>query len=963
MNRKHTIWLVIALLFSAVTKIYAQPGKAEADSLYELGMHHFNMSNDEASIKYLRKSAILYLSLGDSSTWFKTTMALVESLSHTKESHEAPELMQKMEPFIRSKHQKTRFLMASGYLKYRSNHYKQSEKYYLEALEIAQDLSDSLNIAVISYYLSLNYYFIQDYYQADQLSDLALKYFKTNNLHFRQAQQLITKYHLHSALGNQEEALNQLRIAFKISVDSHLTTTNSVVSKYLGYYHLTTAAYDSAIYYFQRSINKRAEANSTYIDETLYYNLASLYVDIGNFEQAKPIFKTLIKLRVDKQNYWDAALLTNKLAAHFRSQNYPDSAKKYYSIADELFQRSGKDINDVSLIERGRSELLWGNPEKARELAGAVIQRNQDKDLSLIRSYAYQLLSQTEYYLGNYDNALILAKKAKYNPRGYLNDKEIDLEMDLNLARALHKSRNDSAIHYAEDALKPFIRLEFEVNDVFTRKIAGNYQFHLNEIASWYADLRYNPEIAHELTQIVKNQSLAKFFTDTKQSKNDLDKLKSDLKVNELTKLYHRFSNQVNRSDSSSLMILNKELSFDANQSRINLNSGTYHAIEHVLSLSEIQWFLDEETAVLDLAFFEYGLIVFLITEKGIKHQIFDAKATDELMHKFDDQNKIFMQVMKDKAEINELRSVSGFYEHYLFKPFYEELKSVKNLIVVPDGPVSQISLDPLLFEGKYLVERFNITYLPSVSTIPKLAIYSENQKSKFFAYAANDFSYEENAPAEIRKQSFLPLPFAGIEVNKISEYFSDTDVLTNDIYVEDYIKRTNLSGYDFIHFATHGVNNSSSQKFNKLILTNKLFNMNLTNDGHLTSYEVQDLDLNAELVVLSTCSMGSGTYVRGNGVMSMQKSFLIAGAKSVIVSQWEVVDQSTATFMDMFYGNLSELRDKSWLERRMFNQRNETSFGINYRAQALRDTKLQMIEHPYYHHPMHWASFSYTGF
>ncbi len=963
MKKKHTIWLTLAFLFSGISETYSQSLKVRADSLYNLGIHHFRIDNDELSVKYLRKSAGIYLSIGDSTNWFKANMKLAEGMSYTSARDSVLDHMDKMRPYIRSKRDEMSYWVARGFINYKFYDYQISASQYDSALQLATVLNDSLNIAHINYYQSINYYKLGRYDESLMLSELAKSYFQKKDLGYEYAQQLILKYHLHNWFGEKSKALQSLKDAEKISDDHNLPATSSVVSKFLAYHYLTAAAYDSAIFHFEKAIQKRSEAESNYIDVNLYLALAGLYIDIGGFDKAKTIYNDLIGIRLANKDYWNAASLLNKFGAHFRNYNQPDSARIYFGLSDKYFQLAKSEVSDVALIERGRSALLWGEPQRAQTFAEEVIERNSDKKLSLIRSYAYQLLSQIEYYKGDYDRALSLARKAKDNPRGYLDDKEIHLDMDLNMARALYKNSNDSAIYYAENILKQLIKLEFEVNDEFTRRISGNYQFHLNEVAAWYAELRKDPETAYELTQLVKNQSLAKFFVISKKAKNDLTKLKSDLKVNELTNLFHRFSGDDIKRDTSNINVLKKEFSFEAEQSRLNGRSNIYRATDHILPVHEIQKMIRDETAILDVSFFEYGLIVFLITKNGIKHQTYDAQVKDALMHAFDDQNKRFIQIMKNELEMNELTSVSDFYRTYLIDPFEEELQAIKNLMVIPDGPVSQISLDPLYDNnGRYLLERFNITYLPSVSVIPKLSTYQENKDSKLFAYSASDFSYSEDAPSDIRSKSLLPLPFAGIEISHVSEYFEDTEILKNDIYVEDYIKRTNLSGYDFIHFATHGINNSSSSKFNKLILTNKLLDMSLTNDGHLTSYEVQNLNLDAELVVLSACNMANGTYIRGNGTFSMQKSFLMAGAKSVIASQWEVVDQSTADFMDKFYSTLTNYKSKSWLERKLYNQQNESSFGINYKAQALRDAKLQMIKHPYYSHPMHWASFVYTG-
>ncbi|MFQ5605986.1 MAG: CHAT domain-containing protein, partial [bacterium] len=75
--------------------------------------------------------------------------------------------------------------------------------------------------------------------------------------------------------------------------------------------------------------------------------------------------------------------------------------------------------------------------------------------------------------------------------------------------------------------------------------------------------------------------------------------------------------------------------------------------------------------------------------------------------------------------------------------------------------------------------------------------------------------------------------------------------------------------------------------------------------DGYLQTYEVYNLDLNADLAVLSGCNTGLGRLSRGEGLMGMSRAFLYAGVPSLVASLWPVNDESTAELMKHFYHNL----------------------------------------------------------
>ena len=108
--------------------------------------------------------------------------------------------------------------------------------------------------------------------------------------------------------------------------------------------------------------------------------------------------------------------------------------------------------------------------------------------------------------------------------------------------------------------------------------------------------------------------------------------------------------------------------------------------------------------------------------------------------------------------------------------------------------------------------------------------------------------------------------------------------------------------------------------------------------NGLLTSSEILDMKLNAELVVLSACDTGRGT-ITGDGVIGLSRSLITAGVPSIVVSLWAVPDAPTASLMREFYQNLRQDVDK---------------------AQALRRAMLTSLkQHP---NPKDWAAFTLVG-
>lgn len=149
------------------------------------------------------------------------------------------------------------------------------------------------------------------------------------------------------------------------------------------------------------------------------------------------------------------------------------------------------------------------------------------------------------------------------------------------------------------------------------------------------------------------------------------------------------------------------------------------------------------------------------------------------------------------------------------------------------------------------------------------------------------------------------------------------------------------LSRYRIVHFATHGLLDSEHPELSGIVLS-LVDERGRPRDGFLRLNDIYNLDLPAELVVLSACNTGLGQAIRGEGLVGLTRGFMFAGARRVVASLWRVDDEATAELMRRFYAAMLESRQEP--------------------AAALRAAKLAMRHQKRWRAPYFWAGFVLQG-
>jgi CHAT domain-containing protein len=302
---------------------------------------------------------------------------------------------------------------------------------------------------------------------------------------------------------------------------------------------------------------------------------------------------------------------------------------------------------------------------------------------------------------------------------------------------------------------------------------------------------------------------------------------------------------------------------------------------------------------------------------------------------------------------------------HHLLAPVADKL--TQSLIIVPDGVLGYIPFEALLIEEvtdkynyptfPYLLNKHSISYTYSATLLQEMQQRQHLQKPSKELLAMAPFyaeGYSQTRDIISREvvldtvaasssifstNEFSPLPNSGIEVETISSIWTGDYFLGND--ATEILFNDMASYYQILHLATHGqadyrYGDYSFLAFSQLpdSIENEL----------LYVRDIYNLQLNADLVVLSACDAGIGELKKGEGVISLARAFAYAGAKSMVTSLWKVNDASTKDLMINLHQNL-----KSGMTKDQAVQQAKLKY--------ISDQSEKDLSHPYF-----WGSFIAIG-
>ncbi len=663
-------------------------------------------------------------------------------------------------------------------------------------------------------------------------------------------------------------------------------------------------------------------------------NLALLYQQTGKYTEAEAIYLKLEKkLKILKDNPYYGGVL-NYLGLLYIQMNKTDKVEDYLKRASEFYLRKFNDqnpnyakvLNDLGNFYRTQNRF----DEAEQKLTQALAIRGNALDTS-----------HPDYVESQEDLGILYWKKG-----------------DLVKAASSFQIAMDKSIDFINRYFPPMSEAEkTKYWDVLQPRFQRFYNFCLDASAT-------NPTIVQEMydyqmaTKGLLLNSTNKIKKAIFASGNDV--LIKDyvawLDKKETLARYYSLSREDLKDQKIDLPTLEKETN-DMERS-LSQRSGDF-----------LQGYSAEKTSykqVSALLAVNEALVEFIRIRAYDKDFTADSKYAALVLTKGNEPKLIVLdngnQLETRYAKFYRNAVQQKIVDQYSYDQFWARIEPAltgkKVIYISPDGVYNQINVNTLKkTDGDYILNRYDLTIIGNSKDLIAL----KNQK----ASAPKKNAFLLGFP-DYGGDAIAALPGTKLEIENISKILK-----TGGYQVTPYLQKAategivkSMKGPAIVHIATHGYFqqdveaasagvHGDNAKNNPLLRSGILLagasptikgeaisNLESNDNGVLTAYEAMNLNLEGtDLIILSACETGLGDVRAGEGVYGLQRSFLVAGAKALVMSLWKVDDAATQALMTNFYTNLAKGGSKS---------------------KAFKQAQLQLMTK--YKEPYYWGAFVMMG-
>ncbi|MEP6901981.1 MAG: CHAT domain-containing protein [Actinomycetota bacterium] len=795
---------------------------------------------------------------------------------------------------------------------------------FRRGLEIYEKIGDKAGQASLNSGLSINYQRIGDFERAFEYGNRALALARESNNKPSTGMSLSNLGSLSNARGDYRSALQYHEEALKIFEETDQAERIALTLNNIGQVYLAQGDDNSAEDYFRRGLAIREKIGDRDGIARSNLRLGNLKIRQNDFPAALIFIKRSIELREgESKDPASLAEATNALGDVYFKQNDLTKAGEFYERGLKIAETIGeREILAASLVSTARFHLANNEREKAFIEANRAVEIAAQLNLR-------ETLWEAQTIAGEIAVAANDNIRARRNFEGAIRTIED--------ARLFVAGGERERQQFFEGKLKPY--------HAIVELLIGEKKF---EEAFLYAE-RAKARVLLDVLQTGRAQP-NKAMTAAEQAQET--KLR-----NQISAANAQLQTEAAREkpDAARLAELQKQLS----KTRAALDSFTtllyvahpelklQRGEANVADLAGLNKLLpDANTALLEYVVTEKSAFVFVLTKDKAKPnlQIFSIETGREELTKT-------VAAFREKLARRDIRFGDDAKKIYnlLLAPVLKQIAGKNRLIISPDAALWELPFQALVDkQNKYVVETAAVSYAPSLSVLTEIVNRRSAQttESTLLAFGNSAFKTansigEKTARQVLLNNAFADLPEAEKQVEALSALYGakKSKIFTGAKATETEFKKS-AAGFSILHLATHGVLDDANPLYSYVLLASDAGR----EDGRLEAREIMQMNLNADLVVLSACETARGRIGQGEGLIGLSWSFFVAGSPTTIASLWKVESASTTETMLGFYRRIQ--KDSKPISK----------------AEALRQASLALLRNEKYAHPFYWAGFVLLG-
>lgn len=806
--------------------------------------------------------------------------------------------------------------------------------------------------------------------------------------------------HISVYLENQQNAIDYfLRSINANKTDDKSITVNGLIG--LGNAYSSLGKIEDALFQFTESLKLSRDFGFLLDESTALHAIGSIYYDLKQPQKAISFIEESLTICTKIGDQRNIMANLNALGSCYRFLQQYHKSIEYYTMVVELAEQTGiikQKIN--ALTNLGYLHFLKKEYSISIEkLTDAIALATKHKDV-VQEAVNLRQIGEVYFKLGDSLKALEFYNKS-LSLAANLDD--VLLTANALYSRAeLYKHLNElqMAMEDIEKALEMILRREVKFNrELKTLQSSSYSRFYglqteiLMRLHSKDSMKGYAARALH-----VREKSKARAFLEfLKESKikinnNEVDKhlLDQEEKVRQL--IAENSDLLAKTSNLDEKMRLNnylRQLDTEAEQiqAKIRKNNPLYAEFNNpnILHLEEIQQYIDDNTLILEYYLGDEKSYLWAITKNTFQSFELPKKVVvNELAGTIINYFKTRVPPDESSEQKNERLAQQKFFLKVLddFSKLVLAQVSLtkKKILVVGDGILEKVPFSALLdpSSSRLLVLDHEIITVPSVSSFIALkSIHSQQQPTKVLVVSDPVFTIDDdrlaknkekgssnvadNKISDIKKQTITKtenllvllsesqrdglkrLSFASDEASAIEKIYQKSTTLLSgtSANLTSVLKEISKNNYSIVHFITHGFVDDFRPESSGLVFST-IDDKGEAQKAHLNASAIYNLKLNTDLVVLSACNTGFGQNVDSEGVVGLTRAFFYAGSKRVLLTLWNINDQSSSVLMSNFYSEMKK------------NNLNPSA--------ALRKAQLTMLKDVRWSSPYYWAAFQLQG-